>query len=113
MEKQTISQRILDIARRYAVQIQSQPDNDLYLVIGVHCTQDNTGQAFRWDIVGQGMLFEAARRHFDCVLLTLVCACCDATFELTEGLLVCPQCGSPCLSVAERETGFTGYRPGK
>lgn len=105
MEKQTISQHIHEIARRYTAQIQSQPGSDLYLVIGIHHTQDNTGQVFQWDIVDRGMLFEAARRHFDCVLLTLVCACCDATFELTEGLLVCPQCGSPCLSVAERETG--------
>ncbi len=102
MEDASIHQCILEAAQRFIAEVQTQQDGDLHLVIDVRCDADRGTTQIQWDIVRRGMLAEAARCHFDQVLLLLICSGCGNVFELMEGMAACPLCGSECLTIAER-----------
>ena len=103
MEGPSVKQCILEVAQRFVTEAQAQQDGDLYLVIDVHCDANRGIKQMQWDVVSRGALAEEARRHFDQILLLLICTRCGNIFELMEGTVACPSCGSDCLTVAERE----------
>lgn len=94
MHELAVTESILDIASRHAVQANAAQVTDIYLVIGQLSSIVDESVQFYWDIISQQSICEKARLHFKRIPARLSCLDCGKEYTIEKGLEVCPECHS-------------------
>ncbi len=103
MHELSITESILNIAIRHAVQAEATRVTDLYLVVGQLSSIVDDSVQFYWDFVSQGTICEGAQLHFERVPAGLVCLDCAHSYTLNGELTPCPKCGSTHVTIERGE----------
>jgi hydrogenase nickel incorporation protein HypA/HybF len=90
---------VLEIASRHAQQAQAARVTDIYLVIGRLSSIVDDSIEFYWNIITKNTICEDAKLHFKRLPAELICLDCDFTYQLTDELTSCPDCGSARVRV--------------
>ncbi len=99
MHELAVTESILAIAEKHAVQAEAKKVTDIHIVIGRLSSIVNDSVQFYWDIVSKDTLCESAQLHFERVPAKLFCLNCSHEFDLPGELIPCPQCQSMQLKV--------------
>jgi hydrogenase nickel incorporation protein HypA/HybF len=103
MHELAITQSILSIAQKHAIQAQASRVIDIYLVMGQLSSIVDDSVQYYWDMISQDTLCSGARLHFDRIPAKLICLNCGTNYNLEEGLTPCPQCNSTQVKVISGE----------
>ena len=103
MHELAISQSILSIAQKHAIQAQASRVTDIYIVMGKLSSIVDDSIQFYWDMISEDTLCVGAKLHFDRIPAKLVCLSCGNSYSLDDGLTPCPQCNSPQVKVISGE----------
>jgi hydrogenase nickel incorporation protein HypA/HybF len=93
MHELMVTESLLEIALRHALEAEAGRITDLYLVIGELSSVIDDSVQFYWDIVSEGTLAEGALLHFRRIPAEMACQECAATYDPKTDL-TCPACGS-------------------
>ena len=93
MHELSVTQSVLDIALRHAMQAGGRRITGIHLVMGELSTNVDDSVQFYWDILAQGTAAEGATLHFRRVPAVLQCRSCEAKYQIAGGDLACPECG--------------------
>ncbi len=92
---------ILAITLEYAEKAHATKVTALNLVIGeMSSIVDDTVQ-FYWDQFSKGTIAEGAELRFNRIPAVFYCWDCGTTYELKNGNLTCPNCGSSKVSLVK------------
>jgi hydrogenase nickel incorporation protein HypA/HybF len=94
MHELSITESILDIALRHAIEAKASKITDIYLVIGqLSSIVDNSVQ-FYWDIISNDTLAEGSKLHFKRIPTEMQCQDCQNQYKPPENEFACPTCRS-------------------
>ena len=99
MHELAVTESILGIAQKHALQAQAARVTDVYIVVGRLSSVVDDSVQFYWDFVSQNTICEGARLHFQRVPARLLCLDCDTAYTLSGELATCPDCNSAHVSV--------------
>lgn len=94
MHELSVTESILDIATRHAVQASANQVTAINLVIGRLSTIIDDSVQFYWDIISQNTLCAGAKLSFVRIPARMACAECHTEYEFENELIPCPTCGS-------------------
>lgn len=103
MHELAVTESILEIATRYAVQANAARVTDIYLVIGQLSTIVDDSVQFYWDALSENTICQGAVIHFQRIQARMKCLECAGEFELDNQMVPCPACGSFRLVVIAGE----------
>jgi hydrogenase nickel incorporation protein HypA/HybF len=103
MHELAVSESILNIAQKHAIQAQAIRVTDIYIVMGKLSSIVDDSIQFYWDMISQDTLCVGAKLHFDRIPAKLGCLSCGNNYNLDDGLTPCPQCGSTQVKVISGE----------
>jgi hydrogenase nickel incorporation protein HypA/HybF len=103
MHELPITESILEIATRHAVQAGAQRVTDIHLVIGQLSSIVDESVSFYWDIVSNDTVAEGAKLHFRRIQTEMLCLDCDHSYHPGETNLACPECHSTKVKVIAGE----------
>lgn len=106
MHELSVTESILDIAVKYAVQAQAKRVSDLYLVIGRLSSIVDDSVQFYWDIVSQKTICAGSKLHFQRIPAELLCIDCGNKYQIDSELSPCPACGSAKVKVTSGDQFF-------
>jgi hydrogenase nickel incorporation protein HypA/HybF len=106
MHELPVTESILEITLRHAVQAGGIRVANIYLVVGELSSIIDESVQFYWDFVSKDTLAEGAQLHFRRIPAKMRCVDCDMTYEPRSQGLTCPQCGGNDLRVLEGEEFF-------
>ncbi|MEN4013352.1 MAG: hydrogenase maturation nickel metallochaperone HypA [Bellilinea sp.] len=99
MHELAVTESVLDIALRHAVQAEAKRVIDIYLVIGTLSSIVDESVQFYWSIIAQDTLCQDASLHFQRVPARIRCQNCQTEYEIKDALSPCIQCQSFHLQV--------------
>lgn len=106
MHELSVTESILEIANRHAVQAGASHITGLHLVIGQLSSIIDDSVQFYWDIISRGTIAEGARLEFRRIPIEILCLDCNNRYA-PDGLeLACPACGGPRVKVVAGEEFF-------
>jgi hydrogenase nickel incorporation protein HypA/HybF len=94
MHELAVTESILKIAEKHALENNATKVTDLYLVIGNLSSIVDDSVVFYWDMISQGTICENSKIHFKRNPAEMLCLACDNSFTLSGELIPCPKCGS-------------------
>jgi len=103
MHELSVSESILDIASRHAVQAGASRVTDVHLVIGRLSSFVDDSIQFYWDFLSENTICAGAVLHFERVPARLLCLNCQHEYTLDAQLEPCPACHSPQIKVLTGE----------
>ncbi|MBE3144561.1 MAG: hydrogenase maturation nickel metallochaperone HypA [Planctomycetes bacterium] len=103
MHELAVTESILDIAQKHAIQAQAARVTDIYIVMGELSSIVDDSIQFYWDMISQDTMCVGAKLHFNRIPAKLVCLTCGNTYNLDDGLTPCPQCSSTQVKVISGE----------
>ena len=103
MHELAVTESILKIAEKHALQAEAKKVTDIFLVIGNLSSIVDESVVFYWDMISQNTICEGSKVHFKRIPATMLCLACDNKFELPGELISCPNCGSFQLSIQSGE----------
>jgi hydrogenase nickel incorporation protein HypA/HybF len=103
MHELSITQSILEIAQRHALQAGASKVTDINITIGRLSSIVDDSVQFYWDIISQDSICQNSVLHFTRVPARLNCLDCGNTYTLDAELQPCPKCGSMQLKVISGE----------
>jgi hydrogenase nickel incorporation protein HypA/HybF len=103
MHELAVTESILEIANRAALDNCASRVTDIYLTIGQLSSIVDDSVQFYWDHISQGTPSAGAVLHFQRVPARLRCKSCGNEYELNEELMPCPNCGSIALEIMSGE----------
>jgi hydrogenase nickel incorporation protein HypA/HybF len=103
MHELAVTQNILNIAVRHAMQANAVRVTSLHLVIGQFSSLVDDSVQFYWDMISAGTPCEGAQLQFERRSATLKCLDCDQTYRLTGELTDCPNCHSARIKIVSGE----------
>ena len=103
MHELAVTESILDIAQKHAIQAQAARVTDIYIVMGKLSSIVDDSIQFYWDMISQDTLCVGAKLHFNRIPAKLVCLSCGNNYTLDDGLTPCPQCSSTQVKVISGE----------
>lgn len=104
MHELPVTESILEITLRHAMQAGCHKVANIYLVIGELSSIIDESVQFYWDFVSKDTLAEGAQLHFRRIPAEMRCVDCDRTYEPRSKGLTCPHCsGSDVRVVAGEE----------
>lgn len=106
MHELAVTESILQIAEKHALQASAKKVTDIFLVIGNLSSIIDDSVVFYWEMIAKGTICEDAVIHFKRLPATMYCLVCDNTFEIPGELIPCPNCGSYQLKVQSGEEFF-------
>jgi hydrogenase nickel incorporation protein HypA/HybF len=106
MHELAVTESILQIAEKNAIQSDAIKVTDIYLVIGNLSSIVDDSVVFYWDILSKNTICEGSTIHFKRTPATMLCLACEHTFDLSGELIPCPNCGSFQLKVQSGEEFF-------
>jgi len=99
MHELSITQSILEIARRHAEEAKATRVKKLQLVLGEFSSFVDDSVQFYWDLIAKGTVCEGAALEFRRVPARLLCLDCRREYTLSGELAPCPECGSSKVRV--------------
>jgi hydrogenase nickel incorporation protein HypA/HybF len=103
MHELAVTESILDIAQRHAVQAEAKRVTDIYLVIGKLSSIVDESVQFYWNMIAADTLCQNAHLHFQRIPARMRCLDCQAEFEIDEALSPCIQCQGYHLQIIRGE----------
>lgn len=103
MHELAVTESILDIAQKHAIQAQAARVTDIYIVMGKLSSMVDDSIQFYWDMISQDTMCVGAKLHFNRIPAKLVCLSCGNNYNLDDGLTPCPQCSSTQVKVISGE----------
>jgi len=105
MHELSVTENILAIASRHALQNQASRVTDIHIVIGDLSSIVDDSVQFYWDIISDGSICAGARLHFQRVPAKAICQDCGNEYLLKEPT-PCPVCQSARIRVINGEEFF-------
>lgn len=103
MHELSVTENILEIANRHAIQANAIRVTDIYIVIGRLSSIVDDSVQFYWDFVSQNTICQGAQLHFERIPARLLCLSCQHEYTLESELSACPQCSSAQVKVLSGE----------
>lgn len=103
MHELAVTESILGIANKHALQAGATRVTDIHLVIGRLSSIVDDSIQFYWDMISQDTLCEGAVLHFKRIPARLKCMNCMNEYELDRELEPCTACGSLQVKVMAGE----------
>lgn len=103
MHELSVTESILNIAKKHAVKANASRVTDIHIVIGALSSIVDDSVQFYWDIITQETICAEAKLHFKRVPAKLTCQDCGHTFDIQDELSPCPICGSIRVKVVGGE----------
>lgn len=100
MHELSITQSLLDTARRHAADAGAARVTRLYLVMGEFSTFVDDSVQFYWEHIAKGTVCEGSELVFRRTKASLLCLDCEAEYTLSEELTPCPRCGSARVRIS-------------
>ena len=94
MHELSVTENILDIACKHAVQSHATRVTAINLVIGQLSSIVDDSVQFYWDLISENTICSGSELHFQRVPAVFHCLDCDQQYNLEERLSPCPNCGS-------------------
>jgi hydrogenase nickel incorporation protein HypA/HybF len=94
MHELAVTESILGIAQKHAIQAQAARVTDVYIVVGRLSSVVDDSVQFYWDFVSQDTICAGAKLHFKRI---------PASLTLEGDLTPCPKCGSAKVKVKTGE----------
>ena len=94
MHELSITENILSIANRHALDAQAKAVTDIHILIGRLSSIIDDSVQFYWEIIAKDTICEKAQLHFIRVPAELECLSCGTKFTIESELIPCPKCGS-------------------
>jgi len=102
MHELSITQQILDIAKKHGQNNQAEKVTDLYLVIGELSSVIDDSVQFYWDMIAENTICEGAKLHFKRLPAIFKCQDCTEEFHFKNGgLTPCPACKSSKVEILQ------------
>ena len=99
MHELSVTQEILKIALRQAVQARARRVTGLNLVIGQLSNVSSESIQFCWEAVSQGTACDGARLHFESVPARLTCLECGWSDIFVDRWVDCQYCGAKRIQI--------------
>jgi hydrogenase nickel incorporation protein HypA/HybF len=106
MHELAVTESILTIAEKHALQANAKKVTDIFLVIGNLSSIVDDSVTFYWEMISKGTVCEDSVIHFNRLPAKMYCLACDHTFEIPGELIPCPNCGSYQLKIQSGEEFF-------
>ena len=106
MHELSVTENILNITLRHAMQARARKVTDIYLVIGELSSIIDDSVQFYWDIISKSTLAEGARLHFRRIETEMQCLTCHQRYHPSDRELACPTCKSHHVKVVAGEEFF-------
>jgi hydrogenase nickel incorporation protein HypA/HybF len=103
MHELAVTESILKIAEKHAIQSNAVKVTGIYIVIGNLSSIVNDSVQFYWEIISKDTICANSTLHFERVPAKMFCLDCANEFELAGELMPCPQCQSMRLKVTSGE----------
>ncbi len=103
MHELPVTESILEIANRHALQAGASHITVLHLVIGQLSSIIDDSVQFYWDIISKGTIAEGAQLEFRRIPTEFLCLDCSHRFAPDGNEFACPACGGPHVKVAAGE----------
>ncbi len=103
MHELSITENILNITLRHAIQASAKRVTDIRLVIGQLSSIVDDSVSFYWDIISKDTLAEGAELHFQRIATEMQCLTCNQRYHPSDKDLACPQCGGYQVKVVAGE----------
>lgn len=103
MHELSVTENLLNIATRHAVQANAVRVTSLHVVIGQLSSIVDDSVQFYWDMISAGTICAGAQLRFERRPAILKCLDCDRTFALNGELTDCPNCHSAHIKVVAGE----------
>jgi len=100
MHELTVTEGLLEIARRHAQSAGAARITGLYLVVGEWSSIVDDSIQFYWDFVSQGTSAEGASLHFRRVPVEIVCLGCGHQYHPEGDEFACPACRGEQIRIA-------------
>ena len=109
MHELSVTESILEIALRHATSANASRITSINLVIGRLSSIVDDSVQFYWDIVSKDTLAEGSRLSIRRIPAELLCLDCNCRYNLLEGELACPGCGSVHVKVVAGEEFYVEF----
>ena len=103
MHELSVTESIMNIAKKHADQANAKQVTDIHIVIGALSSIVDDSIQFYWDIITQDTICASAKLHFKRVPAKLICQECNHTYEILDELSPCPKCDSVRVKVVGGE----------
>ena len=94
MHELSVTESILDITSRHALQAGARRVTTINLVIGRLSTIVDDSIQFYWDIISQNTICAGATLSFCRMPARMACANCHMEYSFDTEMIPCPKCGS-------------------
>lgn len=98
MHELAVTESILSIANKHAIQAGAEKVTDIYLVLGQLSSIIDDSIQFYWDIISQETICEKARIHIKRIPAKVKCLDCDHEYGIKD-LIACPECNSQKIKI--------------
>lgn len=102
MHELAVTESILKITTRYALQEQASRVTDVFLVIGDLSSIIDDSVQFYWDFITKDTVCAQSILHFHRITAKAKCKACGHEYHLKE-LMPCPTCNSALFKIIEGE----------
>ena len=106
MHELVVTESILQIAEKHALQANAKKVTDITLIIGNLSSIIDDSVVFYWEMISKGTICEGSIIHFNRLPAIILCLACNQTFEMPGELVPCPNCGSYQLKIQSGEEFF-------
>jgi len=94
MHELAITESILSIATKHALDADAAAVSDIHILIGRLSSIIDDSVQFYWEIIAKGTICEKSLLHFQRVPARLECQSCGTGYEIGKDMSLCPKCGS-------------------
>jgi hydrogenase nickel incorporation protein HypA/HybF len=106
MHELPVTESILEIALRHAIQADAKRITELNLVIGQLSSIIDDSIQFYWDIIAKDTIAEGATLNFKRIPTQMTCQECHTAFSPQEDDFACPNCQSQQVKVTAGDEFF-------
>lgn len=103
MHELSVTENILEISLRHALQAGATRVTDVNILIGRLSSIVDDSVQFYWDFVTENTLCSGSKLHFKRIPARLLCLSCGNEYELEAELCPCPSCQSMQVKVVAGE----------
>ncbi len=103
MHELPVTESILGIAQKHALQAHAARVTDVYIVMGRLASIVDDSVQFYWDFVSKDTICAGAKLHFQRIPAQMTCLECGSVYKLDGDLTPCPKCGSAQVKITSGE----------
>jgi len=103
MHELAVTQGILEISLRHAIESNAVRITDINLVVGQFSSIVDDSVQFYWDIIAKDTIAQGAMLHFNRIPGEMTCRSCGHTFRPDDETFACPSCSSMLVKITKGE----------